>query len=47
MSINSAKSWFVVDRGCKFPLFTGYIYFKKKHVFFILYSKRYVDMTRI
>ena len=31
MSINSAKSWFVVDRGCIFALLTDYIYAKKGH----------------
>ena len=49
MIINSAKSWFAVDRACKFALFAGYIYVKKGHsvVFFIFYDKTYVDMTRI
>ena len=31
MSINSAKSWFAVDRGFKIALFTDYIYIKKGH----------------
>ena len=46
MSIKFAKSWFAVDRGCKFVLFTDYIYVKKGQsvVFFIFYSKKYVDM---
>ena len=49
MSINSTKTWFAVDRGCKFVLFTDYIYVKEGHsvFFFIFYSKRYVDITRI
>ena len=49
MSKNSAKDWFAVDRGCKFALYTYYIYIKKGHLvfFFIFYSKRYVDMTRV
>ena len=40
MSINSAKAWFAVDRGCKFFLFTDYIHVKKVHsvVFFIFYK---------
>ena len=32
MSINSAKSWFAVDRVCKFALFMDYIYIKKEHL---------------
>ena len=49
ISINSAKSWLAIDRGCKFALITDYIYVKKEHsvVFLIFYSKRYVDMTKI
>ena len=49
MSINSANSWFTVDRGCKFALFTDYIYVKKGHsvILLIFYCKGYVDMTRI
>ena len=31
MSINSAKCWFAVDKGCRFALLTDYIYFKKGH----------------
>ena len=48
MSINSAKSWFAVDRGYKIVLFTDYNYVKKGDsvVFFIFYSEGYVDMTR-
>ena len=44
MSINSAKSCFAIDRGCKFTLLTDYIYLSKGHsvVFFIIYNKRYV-----
>ena len=36
------KSWFWVGKGCKFTLFTDYIYVKKGHsdFFFIFYSKR-------
>ena len=46
MSINSSKSWFALDRGCKFVFLTDYIYVKKGQsvVFSIFYSKRYVDM---
>ena len=46
---NYAKSGFGLDKGCKFPLFTDYFYVKKGHsaVFFICYSKRHADMTRI
>ena len=49
MGINSAKSWFAVDRGGALVFFTDYINVKKGHsvVFFILYSKRYVEVTRI
>ena len=49
MSINSAKRWYVLHRGCIFALFTDYIYAKKGHpvVFFFFYSKGYVDVTRI
>ena len=38
-----------VDKGCKPALLADYIYVKKGHsaVFFIFYSKRSVDMTRI
>ena len=47
MGINSAKGWFSVDRSGKLVLFTDYIDVKKGHsvVFFILYSKRYVEVT--
>ena len=50
MSINSAKSRFVVDRGCKLTLFPHYYYVKEGHsvfvlFFFIFYSKIYVGMT--
>ena len=49
MGINSAKSWFLVDRRDKLVFFTDYINFKKEHpvVFFILYSIKYVEMTGI
>ena len=48
MTINSGKSWFAVDRGSKFALFTDYIYIKEEHsVVFFIFSKRYVHMTRI
>ena len=50
MSINSAKRWYVLHRGCSiFALLTDYIYAKKGHpvVFFFFYSKGYVDVTRI
>ena len=45
MGIDSAKSWFVVDRSGKLIFFTDCINVKKGHsvVFFILYSKRYID----
>ena len=33
MSINSAKSWFAVDRSCNFALLTNYIYVKKDIMF--------------
>ena len=48
MILSSAKSWLAVDRDCKFALFTDYIRVKKEHylVFFISFSKGYVDMTR-
>ena len=44
MGINSAKSWFAVDRSGKLVFFTDYINFKKGHsaVFFILYGNRIV-----
>ena len=47
MGINSAKGWFSVDRSGKLVLFTDYIDVKKGHsvVFFIVYSKRYVEVT--
>ena len=45
MGIDSAKSWFAVDRSDKLIFFMDYINVKKGHsvVFFILYSKRYID----
>ena len=48
MSINFAKSWFVVDKGCTFAFFLDYIYVKKRYsvAFFIFCSKRYVDMMK-
>ena len=41
VSINSAKSWFAVDRGCNFALLTDHIYLKKEHslVFLIFLVK--------
>ena len=49
MGINFAKSWFAVDRSGKRVFFTDYINVKKGYsvVFFILYSKRYVEVTGI
>ena len=49
MSMASANSWFVVERGCKFTLFIGYFCIEKGHpiVFFIFCSKRYVDKRKI
>ena len=49
MGINSAKSWFAVDKSGKLVFFTVYINVKRGHsvVFFILYSKRYVEMMGI
>ena len=32
MSVNSTKSWFAVDRGCKFTFFMDYIYVKIKNL---------------
>ena len=49
MGINFAKSWFAADRGGELVFFADYINVKKGHsvVFFILYSKRYVEVTGI
>ena len=49
MGINYAKSWFTVDGSGKLVFFTDYINVKKGHsvVFFILYSKRYDEVTGI
>ena len=49
MNIHSAKSWFLVERDCKFALFTDYIFVNKGHsvVFYFSYSKGYGDMARI
>ena len=49
MGINSVKGWFAVDRCGKLVLFMDYTKVKKGHsvVFFILYSKRYVEVTGI
>ena len=49
MGINSAKSWFAVDRSDKLVFFADFISAKKGHsvFFFILKSKRYVDLTGI
>ena len=45
MSINFAKRWLAVDRGCRFALFTDYPFIKKGYsvVLFIFYSKGYVE----
>ena len=49
MGINLAKSWFAVERSDKRTLFFDYINIKKGHsvFFFILYSKKYVEVTGI
>ena len=49
MGINSFKSWFEVVRSGKSAMFTDYINVKKGRslAFFIFYSKRYAEVTKI